>query len=82
MKKATVKNYLLTYTQLPVVAAPFVVVCIERVLMWCLAYLSNPLSSPSVKLGGKSHTDDRTTERNSQHNIRERIRRYSLLNRN
>ena len=72
MKKVTVKNYLLTYAQLPVVAALFVVVCIERGLGWCLACLSNPLSTPTLKLG----------ERNSQCNIRERNRRYSLLNRN
>ena len=73
MKKVTVKNYLLTCAQLPVVAALFVVACIEWVLAWCLAYLSNPMSTPpTLKLG----------ERNSQRNIRERNRQYSMLNRN
>ncbi len=82
MKKRTVKNYILTLAQLPVVLILFVVVCIERGLTWCLAYLSNPLSCPLVKLGGESDTDDRATERNSQGNLYERIRRYPLLNRN
>ena len=77
MKKVTVKNYLLTYAQLPVVAALFVVVCIERVLVWCLACLSNPLSRPFVNLGGKSHTDKSHTDEDYRKR-RERILRTPL----